>query len=90
MSGAMAIPDCPALHSDLREEQLITLYFEDGYTYDQISSFLRIRHGIILTVDQIKYRLAKLGLQRRGSRVESPLDAVEAAIQVSHNYVPKE
>ena len=47
MSGAMAFPDCSALHSGLSEEQLIftALYFEDGYilSYDQISSFLRIR-----------------------------------------------
>ena len=83
----MAMPNCPALHSDLRKEQLITLYFEDGYTYHQIS-FLCIRHGIVLTVDQIKYRSAKLGLQRRGSRVESPLDAVEAVIQVACHGTP--
>lgn len=77
------MPDSPALHSDLREEQLITLYFEDGYTYHQISSFLSIRHGINRTVEQIKYRLAKLGLRRRGGGDESSLEAVEAAIQVT-------
>ena len=78
----MAMPDSPALHSDLCEEQLIT-FFEDGYTYHQISSFLNIRHGINRTTEQIKYRLAKLRLRRRGGGDESSLEAVEAAIQVT-------
>ena len=77
----MAVPDCPALHSSLDEGSLIMRYFENGYTYKDIRAFLEAKHRIILSEDQLRGRLKRLGLKRRGS--ESSLEEVEAAIQVS-------
>lgn len=79
----MAVPDCPALHSSMDEESLIKRYFENGYTYKDIRAFLEAKHGIQLSEDQLRGRLKRLGLKRRGS--ESSLEEVEAAIQVSKN-----
>ena len=64
----MAVPDCPALHN-WDEDTLIKSYFREGYTYSQICSFLELRHGIILTLDQLRGRLKKLDLSRRGEEV---------------------
>ena len=81
--SVMAVPDCPALYSSLDEESLIRQYFVNGYTYKDIRAFLEIKHGIILSEDQLQARLKRLGLKRRGD--ESCLEEVEAAIQVSMN-----
>lgn len=75
--------DCPALHS-AEEEELIASYFDDGYTYAEICTFLNLRHGIVLTVDQLRYRLKKMGLGRRQPELQTPLEEVEAAISVSY------
>lgn len=79
----MAVPDCPALHSSVDEESLIQQYFEKGYMYKDIRAFMEIKHGIVLSEDQLRGRLKRLGLKRRGS--ESSLEEVKAAIQVSKN-----
>ena len=83
MLSLMAVPDCPALHSFMDEESLIKRYFENGHTYTDIRAFLEAKHGIQLSEDQLRGRLKRLGLKRRGS--ESSLEEVEAAIQVSKN-----
>ena len=59
------------------EEDVIRQYFEDGYKYADICKFLKLRHGISLTLDQLK----AMGLKRRG--VESSIEDVQAAIDVS-------
>ena len=79
----MAIPDCPALCSSLDKDSLIRKYFENGYAYKDIRTFLESKHGIVLSEDQLRGRLKRLGLKRRGN--ESTLEEVEAAIQVSKN-----
>ena len=79
----MAVPDCPALHFSIDEESLIKRYFENGYTYKDIRAFLEAKHGIQLSEDQLRGRLKRIGLKRRGSG--SSLEEVEAAIQVSKN-----
>ena len=79
----MAVPDCPALHSSVDEESLIKQYFDRGYTYKDIRAFLEAKHGIVLSEDQLRGLLKRLGLKRRGS--ESSLEEVEAAIRVSKN-----
>ena len=76
----MAVPDCPALHSSLDEDALI---FDNGYTYKDIRAFLEAKHGIVLSEDQLRGRLKRLGLKRRGSDVESSLEEAAAAIQAS-------
>ena len=63
------------------EEDVICQYFEDGYKYDDICKFLKLRHVISLTLDQLRMRLKAMGLKRRG--VESSLEDVQAAIDVS-------
>ena len=79
----MAVLDCPALHFSVDEESLIQQYFEKGYMYKDIRAFMEIKHGIVLSEDQLRGRLKRLGLKRRGS--ESSLEEVKAAIQVSKN-----
>jgi len=41
-----------------------TSMFEDGYTHNEIQSFLEYRHGVILTPDQLRKRLQDMGLRR--------------------------
>ena len=68
-SACMAVADCAALHrgqSALNEDELIQFYFKKGYTYQNIRSFLATKHGIELTDDQLRWRLKKLALKRRG------------------------
>ena len=57
-------------------------YQDKGYTYKDIRAFLEAKHGIVLSEDQLRGRLKRLGLRRRGS--ESSLEEVEA-ILVSNN-----
>ena len=77
-----AVVDSPALHQDLSEEEALAAYFQLGYTNAQICSVLEHCHGLILTLDQVKKCLVKLGLRRRQPGAEVPLADVEAAIQV--------
>ena len=74
--------NCPALNS-AEEQELIASYFDDGYTYAEICTFLNLRHGIVLMMDQLRYRLKKMGLGRRQPLFQTPLEEVEAAISVS-------
>ena len=64
LPAEMAFPDCAALHT-WDEDTLIKSYFKDEYTYEQICSFLESRHGIHLTMDQLRTRLKKLNLRRQ-------------------------
>ena len=75
--------DAVALLSPSGEEAAILRYFEDDYTYDDIRKFLRLRHGIDLTPDQLRTRLKVMGLKRRGVDLESSLEDIQAAIVVS-------
>ena len=77
------IVDAPALRDDLSEERAIAEYFRRGYTNAQICAALEHCHGFTLTLDQVKKRLVRLGLRRRGPEAEAPLAEVEAAIRVS-------
>ena len=70
--------DAVALLSPSGEEAAILRYFEDD-----IQKFLRLRHGIDLTPDQLRTRLKVMGLKRRGVDLESSLEDIQAAIVVS-------
>ena len=72
-----------ALLSCSGEEAAILRYFKDGYTYDDIRKFLRWRHGIDLTLDQLRTRLKAMGLKKRGVDFESSFEDIQAAIVVS-------
>lgn len=78
----MAAFECPVLHSSWDEEAAIAKYFKDGYTYAEICMFLRLRHNCNVTIDQLRYKLKKMGLGRRCSEENTPLDIVEAVIMV--------
>jgi len=75
--------NCPALYSSLDEEELISQYFKDGYTYEDICKFLRLRHSIILTLDQLRNQLKRMGLRRRDRNDETSFEEVQAAIRGS-------
>jgi len=77
----MAAFECPVLHSSWDEEAAIAKYFKDGYTYEEMCMFLRLRHKCDMTIDQLRYKL-KMGLGRRRSEENTPLEVVEAAIMV--------
>jgi len=79
----MAIEEFPVLHSSWNKDVVIAKYFKDGYTYEEICTFLRLRHGLELTIDQLRYKLKKMGLGRRRAEDYAPLEVVEAAISVS-------
>ena len=50
----MAVPDCPALHYSVDEKLLIQQYCEKGYMYKDIRAFTEIKHGIVLSEDQLR------------------------------------
>ena len=84
----------PALHT-VGEEDLILRYSKDDYTYEDICKFLHLRHGINLTMDQLRKRLKRMGLQRRDKNSQTSFEEVEAAIKVScvsmkivHSHTP--
>ena len=62
-------------------QHLIETYFHDGLTFAEMCLFLERRHGVPLTVHQLKRRLRFFGLKRRGVTVS--LREVEDAIRVS-------
>lgn len=66
------LPDSPPLYS-WDEDTLIKSYFKEGYTYSEICSFLELRHGIVLTIDQLRGQLKKLNLKRRDD-IQTPLE----------------
>ena len=55
-----------ALHAnEVRDkENLISNYFSQGYTNNEIGVFLGLQHGIILSVRTIKRILKRMGLKR--------------------------
>ena len=81
-SCLLQVVDSSALHQDLSEEEALAAYFQLGYTNAQICYVVEHCHGVILTLDQVKKRLVKLGLRRRQAGAEVLLADVEAAIQV--------
>jgi len=63
-------------------EAAIAKYFKDGYTYEEMCMFLHLWHKCDMTTNQLRYKLKKMGLGRRRSEENSPLEVVEAAIMV--------
>ena len=82
MAEGMAVPDCPALHG-WDKDTLVKSYFKEGYTHSQIRSFLEFRHGIVVTVDQLRAQLKQLNSKLQGELVETLLHVVSAAILVN-------
>jgi len=70
----------------LNEDELIQFYFQKGYTYNNIRFFEAI-NGIKFIDNQLRWRLKKLELKRRGEEALSCLEEVQAAIEVSFHDV---
>ena len=60
-----AIRPPPALLQGVGRDQLITLYFWEGFQYKAIICFLYFVHGIALSLRQLKRILKRLHLRRR-------------------------
>ena len=52
------------IEEEREETELITRYFQQGFTYLEILEFLKL-HGLELSLSTLKRRLSCLGLQRR-------------------------
>ena len=61
-------------------DAMISRYFKQDYKYREICAFMELVHGVRLSLDQLKRRLKKMGLNRR--LVRSSLDDIEEAIEV--------
>ena len=46
----MAVVDCPAFHRSLNEHQLLRSYFDEGYTYKDITDYMETKHRILLSL----------------------------------------
>ena len=70
-------------------EVLIEEYFKAGLNYSEISAFLFLVHGVLLSVRQLKRILKAMGLQRRRnpSDVNDIIDALEQELRGSGNRV---
>ena len=64
---------------DVSEEDLIRLYLSKGFMYEEIRSFLEVKHDIKLSLRTLKKRLLDLGLKRRN--VTYDVDSVRDRIQ---------
>ena len=59
-------------------EELITEYFQKGYTYLEICKFLEQRHGKKISLRTLKNRLKKIGLSRRPHNDEDVMSVINA------------
>lgn len=64
----------PTSSSSNERSSLIVEYFKLGFKYKEILGFLLLRHGILLSLRQLKNILKKLNLKRRGLHTYTPLD----------------
>ena len=72
----------PALnkHSGFERENAVRRYFSQGFTNAEITGFLALQHGIVLSVRTLKRILQRLELTRARYNNESPLERIVAAI----------
>ena len=68
---------------EIDRDTLISVYFNLGFTYNEIAAFLKKCHGIQLSVRQLKRVLKSKGLQRK--RRKSPLQHVVNAVREELN-----
>ena len=62
------------------KEYLVSNYFDQGYTNNEIAAFLAFNHGIVLSVRSIKRILQRLGLRRATVTYESPIEQIVHAV----------
>ncbi len=64
---------------ELDRDHLISIYFNLGFAYNEIASFLKKCHGIQMSVRHLKRILKSKGLRRNGQK--SPLQHVLNAVR---------
>ena len=60
-------------------DDLSCSYFREGFSYNEIVLTLLHVHGISLCLRQLKRILARLGLKRKFSQEESPIETIVSA-----------
>jgi len=68
---------------EIDRNRLISVYFKLGFTYNEITAFLKKCHGFKLSVRQLKRVLQSKGLRRRSQK--SPLQDVLNAVREELN-----
>jgi hypothetical protein len=71
----------------MERDELIRYYFSLGYEYRLIVCFLHFKHGIGISLRQLKRVLRRLGLKRRVRVTRALLSDAIQLIQVS-NLIP--
>lgn len=66
----------PSSSLNVEKSSLIAEYFKQGFKYSEILGFLLLRHGILLSIRQLKRILQRLNLKRRGINLYTPLARV--------------
>ena len=75
----MAFAAHPTMALPSNIESIITQYFHNNYSYDDILELLRIAHGVHICKRQFHRILRNLNLYRR--RHKTPLNSVIVAVQ---------
>ena len=80
---------CPAMICEASREQLIKLYFLEGYKYRMIILvFLGLVHGIVLSLRQLKRIIRKLRLRKKTIYTTPLLQDVDRCIRVRMHVTP--
>ena len=74
---------CMLLEKNLTQEELICIYFKQGYRNKEIIEFLKL-HGIVLSLSTLKRQLKVLKLARREKYMEQVVsdDDLKRAIEL--------
>ena len=72
------LPTVRNINWNHERNDLIEQYFHLGLTYSEIMSFLLLRHGVRLSLRQLKRILRSRGLRRR--KIQSRIDRVVSAV----------
>ena len=76
-------PYLPCLKQDLNARSaIITQYFNQGFSNEEILSFLSMYHGISISLSTLKRLLSRLGLRRRISRDLENEDEIRALLDL--------
>ncbi len=76
----------PTVSRGIGREQLIKLFFEEGYGYRSILCFLNFVHGFILSLRQLKRILKKHNLKKwpgnRGVNIRTIIQLIKVLIRI--------
>ena len=80
----LSLMESPALYRGVGRDDLIKLYFYEGYNYRLIICFLFFVHGISLSLRHLKRILQGMNLRRR--MYPTSHGTISLLIQVYYNY----